>query len=73
MVGGTKAMTEKRWIIERTLTILVTHQTVVYAEDEHHALEKFNRGEVDPEQKPYYEAPHGAQEGTVRVYSETEQ
>lgn len=62
-----------RWIVERTLTILVTHQTVVYAKDKDHALEKFKRGEVDLEQKPYYEAPEGAKEGTIKVYRGTEQ
>lgn len=61
----------KRYIVERTL--LVTHQTVVYATDESDALARFKRGDVDSEQKPFYNAPAGAVAGTVKVYAGQEQ
>ena len=64
-------VTEKRFIVEQTL--LVTHQTVVYAINKKHALEKFNSDDVDPEQKPFYEAPKGAKVGTIKVYEGAEQ
>jgi hypothetical protein len=61
----------KRFIIEKTL--LVTHQTVVYATDERQALRKFRKGDVEDEQKPFYEAPAGAKRNSIRVYEGTEQ
>lgn len=61
----------KRYIVEKTL--LVTHQTVVYANDERHALTKFKSGDVEDEQKPFYEAPAGAKHGAVKIYEGSEQ
>lgn len=60
-----------RFIVERTM--LVTHQTVVYARDEKHALKKFKAGDVEDEPKPFYEAPIGAKRGVVKVYAGSEQ
>ena len=61
----------KRFIVEKTL--MVTHQSVVYAKDDADALRKFRLGEVEDEPKPYYEAPAGAKRGSIRVYEGTEQ
>jgi hypothetical protein len=64
-------MALKRFIVEKTL--LVTHQTVVYAENEKQALQKFRAGDVEDEQKPFYEAPAGAKRGAIKVYEGSEQ
>lgn len=61
----------KRYIVEKVH--LVTHQTVVYAADEKAALEKYRRGEVENEPKPFYEAPAGSKRNAVRVYEGSEQ
>ena len=61
----------KRYIVEKTM--LVTHQSVVYAEDEQEALVKFRKGDVEDEQKPFYEAPAGAKRGRIQVYEGSEQ
>lgn len=61
----------KRYIVEKTL--LVTHQAVVYAKDAKHAMTKFKAGDVEDEQKPFYEAPTGAKPGTIRAYEGSEQ
>lgn len=60
-----------RYIVEKTL--LVTHQSVVYANDESEALKKFKAGDVEDEQKPFYEAPAGAKRGSIKVYEGSEQ
>jgi hypothetical protein len=62
---------ETRFIVEKTL--MVTHQSVVYARDEKHALEKFRKGQVEDEQKPFYEAPAGAKRNSIKVYEGSEQ
>lgn len=64
-------MQRTRWIVEETS--LVTHQTVVYALDKKDALRRYRRGEVEDEQKPFYEAPAGAKRGTIKVYEGSEQ
>lgn len=61
----------KRYIVEKTF--LVTHQTVVYAKDEAQALKKFRTGDVEDEQKPFYEAPAGTKRGSIKVYEGSEQ
>lgn len=65
-------MTERRrFIVEKVL--LVTHQTVVYATDEKDALRRYRKGDVEDEQKPFYEAPAGAKRGAISVYEGSEQ
>ncbi len=61
---------DKRYIVERT--ILVTHQVVIYAEDETQAMIAFKRGEGDYNEKPFYDAPEGAKEG-IKVFEGSEQ
>lgn len=60
-----------RFIVEKTL--LVTHQSVVYAENAGEALKKFWAGQVEDEQKPFYEAPPNAKRGAIKVYEGSEQ
>lgn len=62
---------KKRFIVEKTL--LVTHQTVVYARNEKEALKKYHAGDVEDEPKPFYEAPAGSKRGAIRVYEGAEQ
>jgi hypothetical protein len=61
----------RRFIVEETL--LVTHQTVVYATDEANALARWAMGDVEDEPKPYYLAPEGAELGALKVYEGSEQ
>jgi len=61
----------RRFIVEKTL--MVTHQTVVYATDEKDALARFHRGDVDAETKPFYNAPAAAVRDAIRVYEGSEQ
>jgi hypothetical protein len=59
----------KRYIVERVL--VVSHQTVVYAEDKDDALRRFWKNDVDPEVKPYYEVANGLK--SIRAFEGTEQ
>jgi hypothetical protein len=61
----------KRFIVEKVH--LLSHQSVVYANDEKEALAKYRRGDVEDEQKPYYPAPKGSKPGAIKVYEGSEQ